>query len=72
MPRTKLSVAVATEKEEKKELRDPKKMYPEFYPELGMWKVKFTGGGRIPDQLDGRYVTIGDTQKAIDLYLANN
>lgn len=71
MPRTKLSEKTAQEKEVSKEMKDPKVMHPEFLQFEGMWRVKYTGGGRLPKSLEGRYLTQTDCQRKIDIYNAN-
>lgn len=70
MPRTKLADKVKEEKKaEKKEIKALKTMHPEFLPDRGMWRVKYTGGGRLPAKLESLYCTRADAQIAIDLYL---
>lgn len=70
MPRTKLSTQVQAEKEYREEVRDPKKLIPERVLTANMYRVKYTGGGRLPKPLEGWFLTERDCQKAIDFYQA--
>lgn len=68
MPRTKLSTKVQEVKDTEEKMRDTRHLYPELDTSRGMWKVKFTGGGRLPDHLNGWYLTKTDALKSIDLH----
>lgn len=38
-------------------------------PGINLYAVQFQGGGKIPDDLSGKYTTMSIAQKAIDNYL---
>ena len=67
MPKTKLANKVQKETKVKEELKDPKKLFPEFLPNRGMWRIKFTGGGRLPKICEGYFTTRGDALSKIEL-----
>jgi len=72
MPRTKQTAKLEEEKAIKQEMKDPKVLYPEFSQHQGVWIVKYSGGGRLPQGLKGMYMTRTDCQRAIDLHNANS
>lgn len=68
MPRTKLANKVQESKDTQAEMRDPRKLFAELDTSRGMWKIKFTGGGRLPDKLSGWYLTRTDAERSISLH----
>lgn len=34
-----------------------------------LYKIRFTSGGQLPDNLTGEYTSVGEAQKDVDVYL---
>ena len=49
----------------------PQKMElsPQYIPEIGLFRVRYKGAGKVPVELDGQYTTSIHANQAIDNYI---